>query len=226
MANSLREFIRDRSTSWLAGALSGAWNQIVNGVSGDVYIQVATLAHRMGWLLDDESPDDALPLFAAERRLPRYVAESVTSHRERLHNAWEIYKYAGSDETLLEQLEAAGYGNGVIVTASEWPTVSGPNGELPYWSQFWIFFPIGSHPVTSPGPEIGSFIVGDGTTIGPEGITSAQIKELRAIVRKWKPSRWICRQVIFQITGWTVGDGSVVGDPGLVLGGERAVITV
>lgn len=226
MAASVREFIRDRSPSWLSGALSGAWNQIVNGVTGDQGLAAMSIAHRTGWMMDEESPDDALPLFAAERRLPRYIAETAAQHRERLHNAWDIYDAAGSDETLVGQLAAAGYTGAEIKTAAHWPTVPGPNGELPYWSQFWVFFPVGTHTVTSPGPTFGSFVFGDGTTYGPVGITYAQIKEMRAIIKKWKPSRWICRSIIFQISGWSVGDGSVIGDPGLVIGGTRAVVSV
>ncbi len=219
---NFREWLRSFATSWLSGDLSAPWTDIVHGNSADLYEQSLAIAHRMGWMLDSESPDDVLPLLAQERGLPRYIHETAADHRERIHNAWDLYSRAGTEAVILEQIEAAGYPGARIYTAANWPTRN-PDGG---WSQFWVYFPIGSHQITSPGPLVGSFTVGDGTYVGPIGITSAEIKELRAIIRKWKPSRWVCPEMIFQISGWAVGDGSIVGESGLEIGGTYAVIKV
>lgn len=219
---SFREFLTEIAPSWLSNTLSGIWLEIVHGTPADLHSDSIGLTHRMGWLLDEESPDDALPLFASERGLPRYINETAAAHRARLHGAWNTYQRAGSDEVLVEQIEAAGYVGARVYTAADWPT----RDAVGHWSQFWVFFPTGSHPVTGEGPAIGTFTVGDGTTIGPVGITASEIKELRAIVRRWKPSRWVCRQLIFQIDGWTIGDGGSVGDPGLEVGGTTAYVGV
>lgn len=214
MSNSLREFLRDRSTSWLLGELSAAWNQIVNGVSGDQYIQSAALTHRMGWLLDPESPDDTLALFAAERRMPKYPLESVTAYRARLHQAWEAYKYGGSAFAIESQFAAAGYPG---VEVRYFPDRPGPHGEpAPYWSQFWVFMPFGSHPVQAEPHLWGSFNWGDGTLYGPIGLTIEFMQTIRGIVRKWKSVRWVCRGFIFGFPdaiwgGFEYGDGTVWG---------------
>jgi hypothetical protein len=219
---TFREFLRDSVPDWLSGDLSGPFVQTVLGVAADTYAQGMAIAHRMGWLLDEESPNDTLPLFAIERRMPRYPSETPANHRARLHGAWDTYARAGSKAVIREQLAAMGFETVVILDAWELPLLN-PSGG---WSQFWIFFPAGTHPVTGQGPSIGSFDVGDGTTIGPLGLTPGQLKAMRALVRKWKPSQWVGRQFRFVISGWTIGDGSVIGDPGLEIGGEQAVVGI
>ena len=67
----------------------------------------------------------------------------------------------------------------------------------PYWSQFWIEFAAGTHPVTSEGPPWDAFTWDDGSTWGPVGYSPEFAATLHGIVNKWKPARWICRGFIF-----------------------------
>lgn len=204
--------------------LRGKWGRRLVGTLHLLFSELAEghrQAVRAPWIGDTVGPAaDALGPAGQELSLPRYPLETDEQYETRLGRAWQDWPFAGDELTIIAQLAAAGWPGAQIYDPRHWPTAE-PTG---YWSQFWVFFPAGTHPVTSPGPLVGSFTVGDGTIIGPEGITPEQIYTLRAIVRKWKPGDWVCRGFYFEISGWTVGDGSVVGEPGLVIGGEQAFI--
>jgi len=198
--------------------LSAGWFGVLHGLTGDLLAQAMSDAVRMPWLLDPKSPDDVLPFVGNERGLPRYPGESVASYRARLVAAWEAHKFAGSAKGIEDQLAAYGYPGKV----SFFPGRDGPHGEpAPYWSQFWITFPTGTHPITSEGPPWDSFNWDDGTTWGPVGYTPEFAATLHAIVNKWKPVRWICRGFIFE-TGTAVWDG-FTWDDGTVWAGAIEV---
>ena len=189
---------------------------VVLGLVTDAAAEACGQALRMPWLEESTSPNDALPLVGSERRMPRYPTELVANYRSRLWQAWIAYEAGGSRLAIESQLAAAGFPGTVHTGALGWT-----------WSEFWVHFAPGAHTVTSQGPLIdGSWTVGDGTILGPEGITQSETHSLRALVKKWKHSQWVCRRLVFQISGWTVGDGSDVGDPGLSVGGENAWIGV
>jgi hypothetical protein len=165
--------------------------------TGDILADGMNLALRLAWLADDESPDDVLPLVGAERGMPRYPGETPIQYRARLLDAWNAYTFAGAEQTIVSQFAHAGY-PGVEITFDA--AALGPNGEAaPYWSQFWVYFPFSSgHPVTGNGPTWNSFNYGDGTVYGL-GVTVGFYQLIHGIVRKWKPTRWICRGFIFEL---------------------------
>jgi len=177
--------------------------------------QGLTHALRAPWL---KSPPggayDALPLLGSETSLPRYPTESYVQHRDRVERAWQDWPFAGTFGPLIAQLAAAGYPGVEVIFDDNAP---GPHGQpAPYWSQFWLFFPIGSHPVTGAGQRWGSFLWGDGTLWGPSGITYLELFTIRSIVRKWKPGDWVCRGLQFELTrptwgSFNWGDGTVWG---------------
>jgi hypothetical protein len=157
---------------------------------------------------------DGLTLLGRDTSLPRYPTETWTQHKARVDRAWEDWELAAGPIVLVEQLKAAGFPNAEL---RFYPSEPGPHGEpAPYYSQFWLFLPLGSHPVTGPAAPWGSFTWGDGTLWGPTGITLEQIFTLRAIIAKWKPGQWVCRRILFQVSGtlwghFEWGDGSVWG---------------
>lgn len=181
-----------------AAALSNGWFGVLHGLTGDLLADGMRLAARMAWLRDPESPDDVLPLVGAERGMPRYPGETAAQYRARLLDAWNAYRFAGSEGTIVQQFEHAGY-PGVEITFDA--AALGPNGEAaPYWSQFWVYFPFTSgHPVTGDGPTWNSFTWGDGTLYGLD-VTTGFYQLIHGIVRKWKPVRWICRGFIFELS--------------------------
>lgn len=193
------------------------------GVLVDELLEGATQAVRAAWVGDSVGPAaDALSAAGEEMSLPRYPRESNEQYEARLERAWDDWPYAGHESSILGQLEAAGFPGAEIYTPADWPLTGLPD----WWSQFWVFFPAGTHSVTAAAPEVGSFTVGDGTLIGPVGLSQADLFAIRRIVKKFKPGHYICSGVIFEISGWTIGTGHTVGEPGLVLGGESELVGV
>jgi hypothetical protein len=175
------------------------------------------LSHAFRAPLDREEGGpayDALKLLGRDTALPRYPIEGWNQHRARINRAWDDWPLAAGVPALIGQLAAAGFPNAELRYYLGEP---GPHGEpAPYYSQFWVYLPKGSHPVTGPGAGWGSFNWGDGTLWGPAGITFAQIFTLRSIIAKWKPGQWVCRGVLFDVGGprwgqFAWGDGSVWG---------------
>lgn len=209
------DFIDEISPTWALGRLSAGFfglYGLVTDATAEAYGQIL----RMPWLKEPSSPDDVLPLVGNERRMPRYPIETPAIYRDRLWRAWEAYPFGGSTTAIEGQLAAAGFPGRV-------------RGGMLGWElfEFWVHFPIGTHNVTAPGPLISdphTWTVGDGTIIGPVGITVEEIFSLRQLIKKWKHPQWTCRKLVCTISGWTVGDGSVVGQSGLVIGGENASI--
>jgi hypothetical protein len=216
---TFRELVEAESPPWLLGELSGAFEGVILGLMADTIAEAMGAAVRMPWLLEPLSPPDVLPFIGSERRLPRYPGETEAQYRARLHGAWEAYEFAGDESSILGQLAKAGYPGAQIY--DPWNMAFLPLG---YWSQFIVWFPIGTHPVTDAGAVWGSFNWGDGTVYGPGGLTVAIATTLRRIIKKWKPVEWICRGIMFQISGWAWGDGSTYGQGGLQWGGNVVVM--
>ncbi len=193
---NFRDYVAGVLPRPFARRLSAGFFGVLHGLTGDLIAQGMSVAVRMPLLKDALSPDDVLPLLGDERGMPRYPSESISSYRKRLIAAWQAYANVG-ESTIPAQYAAAGY-PGVQIQFNA--AALGPNGEAaPYWSQFWVYFPYSSgHPVTGDGPKWGSFNYGDGTIYGI-GVTIAFYQLIHGVVRKWKPTRWICRGFIFQL---------------------------
>lgn len=212
---NFRDYVASVLPRPFAASLSAGWFGVLHGLTGDMLAQSFSDSLRMPWLRDPKSPDDVLPFIGNERGIQRYPGESVISYRTRLVRAWDAYKYAGAAKSIEDQLAAYGYPG--LVTF--FPGRDGPSGETaPYWSQFWIRFPAGTHPITSEGPPWDSFSWDDGASAwGPIGYTPEFSGTLHSIVNKWKPVRWICRGFIFE-SGTATWD-SFNWDDGTLWGG-------
>jgi hypothetical protein len=214
VARIVPRVLRSEPGKRFTGALALMWDYLAEG---------ARQAVRSSWIGDRTGNGpayDALDPGGQELSLPRYPLETWPQYHERLQRAWTDWPTAGHETSIQGQLAAAGFPNALIFYLTNWLEHTG------WWSQFVVFFAAGTHPVTSAGPPIGSFVVGDGTTIGPVGITADQLFALRSIILKFKPAHWVCRAVIFEMSGWTVGMGHDVGEPGLVIGGVHVYVGV
>jgi len=201
---TFRDYVASVLPRPFAQRLSAGFFGVLHGFTGDTLADGMSIAARMALLKDPMSPDDVLPLIGDERGMPRYPIETPAQYRARLISAWEAYRFAGSEGTIVQQFALAGY-PGVTIYFD--PAALGPNGEAaPYWSQFWIRFPYSSgHPVTSPGTNWGAFNWGDGTVYGV-GVSTGFYALIHGIVRKWKPSRWICRGFKFELADTSIVD--------------------
>lgn len=216
MAKNFRELVANVSASWMLDAVSQGWWGVLVGLIHDVSAEAWSLVLRMPWLADAESPDDVVPIVAKERRLRRYSLETAAAHRARVLDAWNAYAFAGAGQTILQQLDLAGYPGAALrfFTGRE-----GPRQEPgPYWSQFWVYWPIGTHPVTGDAPAVGSFVVGS-AQVGVVGVDPDYFPTVRGIIRKWKPVDWYFRGFVFQISTGLVVGSFVVGST-TVIGGE------
>lgn len=159
---------------------------------------------------------DALDDLGREQSMPQYPSEDWLQYQGRLIDPWGTWGRAGSAALIAEQLQKAG---------------ATSDGSLPFiyrtgTSEFIVFFPAGTHPITGAGPLIGGFTVGDGTELGPAGAPLGWLSSWVGLITHWKPAVWKCSRMVFELSGWTVGTGHVVGEPGLVIGGTQAVAAV
>ena len=160
---------------------------------------------------------DALRLLGNETSMPQYATEGWVQYRSRLETDWETWtEQAGTFRGIVNQLALAGAPGSQVFRFSE-------SGS---WSDFVVFYPAGSHTVTG-SLEIGSgWLIGDGSIVGPLGVTPEQLSTYRDLITHWKPAIWRCPWIIFEINGWTIGTGHTVGEVGLVIGGEQVRTSV
>lgn len=197
------------------------------GVLANELAEGASQAVRALWVGDRAGIGpayDGLTPAGEELSLPKYPRESWAQYHARLQRAWDDWPYAGHESSILGQLAAAGFDDpGItIYHASDWPL----SGRPSWWSQFWVYFPIGSHTVTADGPPIGPSLTVGSFVVGPVGLLQSDAFAMRQIILKFKPAHWICSGIVFQVSGWVVGTDPDVGDPGLVVGGETATVGV
>jgi hypothetical protein len=202
--------LRGKLGQRLKGALAFLQDELAEGLRH---------ATRASWIGDTSIGPayDALGPGGSELSLPRYPVETWTQYHERLKRVWQDWPFAGDESTIIGQLTEAGFPGAVIYTP-----LNADFDPSDYWSHFIVFLPEGSHPVVAPAPKWGAFNWGDGTKYGPIGLTSAQYGTIRSIIRKFKPGHWICRWVVFQISGWQYGTGHTWGEAGLKWGGQSA----
>lgn len=212
-----REYVERLMPPWLSRNVGQRFVG-AHAILADLITHAAYEALQAPWLATSTSPNDALPFVGTERRLPRYPAETPAQYRTRLLDAWEAYDLGGWDGTIVAQLANAGWPGARVY----YPGIADfdPSG---YWSHFFVFFPVGTHTVTG-SAQWGSFNWGDGTNYGPIGITPEQLATIRGIIQKWKPVDWICRKIVFEISGWSYGTGHTWGEGGLVWGGQSVEV--
>lgn len=209
--NTFRQAIHERSPSVFLAPFGIRFAGTL-GLLFDKFAQAAQDAVVGRYIRNDGPAFDALRPLGEERSMPQYATETWAQFKARLGNAWDSWEFAGDENTIARQLELAGFPGAEVY---RWRADS-------VWSEFYVFFPQGTHTVTAAAPLIGSFTVGDGTIIGPVGVTPAELDTIGQIILQWKPARWRCRWVVWEISGWTIGTGHLVGEVDLLIGGQQA----
>jgi hypothetical protein len=226
---SFNDQLESWSAGWMLEAVSGPFFGVTVSLTYEQAIESWAIASRQHLIGDPEQPEDVLELVARERRLPRYFVETFEEHQDRLQEAWLAYELGGAREATESQLaktgsrpdlliEGWGAANPDILWGDEPDAVwgdrtavivfnrfaSGPRGESPpYYSQYWIRFTAGHHPVTGPPlPFDGAEWTWGDTGPGiwaPLGYSPEYAAMWLAIVKKWRPNGWIFRGFIFDL---------------------------
>lgn len=203
---TFRRWAYDRSTAaWRSkygrrslGALTLLW---------DTLTQATLDAWRAPMLELEFGPAyDALRPIGQEQSMPQYPAEDWIAYRNRLRDPWLTWEFAGTEQTLIDQLAAAGV----------------PNARIIIWGEgeFIVFYGEGDHAVTGYRTYGDGASYGDpGLVYGPTGIPGDTLRALKGLINHWKPAEWVCPFVLFEISGHTYGTGHTYGEPGLVYGG-------
>lgn len=172
----------------------------------------------------DYAPADGLALIGAQRQIDRGLSEGSASYASRLKKAWTTWHYAGTATGILAALYYAGYpaveliakmgkryrfnpATGLAYVSHDQAagytltTVSLPQN---FWNTFLVFF------YSLPTQW-------NGTIIPP---VSKEAKNIRRLVRKWKPTVAVCAGYLFPDTNglYCGAQGVKLGDPGVKVG--------
>jgi hypothetical protein len=190
-----------------SGLVGGKFIGVVVGLMNDVMSEGAASAASAQWLVPfrpggvNDRPTGGLDFIGQASGLPRYASETSDAYLARLLSRWTLWRGSPKD-MLLSEFVAAGYPGAEIFVPNDFTPRPDPAAE---WSRFWIFFPEGTHPVTSDE----GFIMGTGVMgvdyIGPGGLDSpagaAWYNQLVSIVARLKPSQWVPWDYIFELPG-------------------------
>ena len=195
---------------WSSGYWGYRYAGITCGLLQDMLAEGAATGLMSTWLYDFrptafdvsfDQPTDAIALLGDDAGRPLYPNESAyQSGRLRLRAKWDFW--TGSPKAgMVEELAAAG----ICSPSNPGPIVPGDasapaDSHTPdYWSRFWIGFDANEHSITGPGPIWGEYATG--SKLGPDGLTAEYHHRLRAIVRRYKPARWVPWEYYFYLAG-------------------------
>lgn len=158
--------------------------------------------------------EDVLPLVGKGRGLARYPGETADSYRARIHGAWDTWDYAGAAGSMINQIQAAGFGripvsDGMWIYEAHVRPHSYTAWVMGYASEFSILLPT-ADPLA---PELACPKAGVGTKCGSvicgTGLSREQVQFLSELVRKFRPSKDLCRAIVFK-SGGVVSDRKII----------------
>lgn len=178
------------------------------GLMFDLMAETVNQSVKARFFGSNTFPADAMRYLGEERMLPRYPVDTDATYKARLQGAWEAWQKAGTDQGVVSQLEAMGLTAYIREQNIDWDW----DGDSDNWSRFWVI--ITGHPWQRWLWGDGSLWAG-GQTWGSTA-TAAEVRSIRALVRKWKPGHVVCGHIIvvFDEATWNAEqpDGTW-GDP-------------
>lgn len=216
---SYREYGLQLATTWQQQTW-GARLLYAISLFTDLHLEGIRQAVLAGSL--DQSPDDALPYEGSDTMLERYPLETSASHRARLQARWETWPWAGTEQGLLAQLAASGYPGTEIYDDADWH-----REPQPWWSQFWVVFPEGTHTVGYYHLWDETGLYWDEDIVWSSDRTSEQVSAFRKIVQEWRPAHVVCRELLFELPSSRLWDaGHVWDESGLYWGANDPPPTI
>lgn len=158
-----RDYMQEYCPPWLQGPNGQAWTRALGDVKdGMTQLLKERVAARFPIRPGAESlapyaPTDALDALGREQQMPRAKGEDDPAYAERLSQAFDIWRYAGTAYGVLKALAAAGYETARIAIRNHRLYSLDANGDLvvevlppgswsfepepqPFWSRFVLLF--------------------------------------------------------------------------------------
>lgn len=228
MAANYRAYVEQLTAGiqWLRNEWGAKFSGTI-ALLADMVSEGTNQAIKARFVTSDTFPADALPYVGNNTDLERFIADTDDTYKARLARSFELQSQRGTKQLLEFMLSEAGYPGARVLEDAVFKAF-----PQPWWSQFVVWFPEGTHTVQigtatyGDGTVYGAAPIGTGTLYGIKGVTAGQIGELRQLILKWKRPASVCRYMLFVIDGNVYGDGSHYGDPGLVYGGVSVQINV
>ncbi len=178
---------REWGQKFVQGAIGLLFDMLAEGT------QTAVISSKFG---SRNFPDDVPEVIGRERHLPRFPGESMASYSARVHNAWSLWKQAGTNGGIIAMFAALGL-TVTVMSNAEWNWDSQPEN----WSRIWVVFQEGSWGTSGTWGDGSKW--GDGSLWGI-GATRDEVRAVRDIVRKFKPAHVICPAicVVFDAVTW------------------------
>jgi len=194
----MRDFAVGLGPHWFwHGRKGGIVNWLALAVVSEVIADTLLRAAMQGMLMSPLSGDSAAPMSGRQRNMERYPSETIPVYRARLHNAWDYWEFAGG-ETVLTMLQAAGYGATPI--GSEFAEVV-PNSADPvisgWYSEFQIILPMPEDSRAIMDCICSDTLMCSDDTMCGTALTTSECMLVANIIRKFRPSKDLCRKVIF-----------------------------
>jgi hypothetical protein len=185
-----REHIVSLAPSWLRGILGSRFLGYF-GLTFDVLAEAAQRAALSHSIVSPHFPRDALPLVGSERMLPRYPRESDGTYAERLFRAWAIWRRAGTDQGVKEQLLLIpGVATVTFKTAAEMDP-----DHVHIGGRRWVVITGDFGPPGTLGD--GSVLGGGGTLGSTAGIQTVEV--IRRVVRLFKSGHIQVPHILVQV---------------------------
>lgn len=226
---SFRQYVEQLTAGiqWLRNEFGAKLSGTI-ALLGDMVSDGANQAIKARFVSSDTFPADALPYVGNNTDLERFIVDTDDTYKARLANSFALNAQHGTRQIVLFMLSEAGWPDAELLEDEVYKAQ-----PQPWWSQFVIMFPEGTHPVTvgsavygSGGFRYGDASLGSALIYGMSGITIARLNEIIRIVLKWKRPASVCRYLLFVVDGDVYGTGLMYGDPGLEYGGEKVQVPV
>jgi len=182
--------------SWLQRTIGRAWLSIFGeGIDLLNEQSVQSMEARFARY----ASEDALAMIALDRMVLKCPSETVAEYRAQLQRAWYWQGIRGTDEGLIQSFARAGLTLSIfrIIDTAGTPTTA--------TSTRWLVIQL-PHDF-GPSPLIGSFTIGDGTTLGPQEPIAGTFAYLRAVLDRFAASHWNIKGV------WLVTDDPLAEGP-------------
>jgi hypothetical protein len=185
---------------------------VLCGVLNDLLAEAASTAWQASSLYpltpraeDYKTPLDAIERMGRDALILRYPGENhYTSLRPRVRAKW-TYWTGNIKDALVADLAAAGYPGAEIFVPNDFTPRPPPDT---YWSRFWVFFPFGTHPVTTTFSlaTVGTAVVGTdrvGALFFESAAGEAYLRGLESVIHRLKPAQWVCWNMVWEVSAGT-----------------------